>query len=80
MLLVDGLGVQAQTVARLATVTRFTLLRAELYYFGRYSGVRNTQDLLMSNALQTSSATLGVAVAVRQTTRSALTSLTKRET
>ena len=47
---------------------------------GLYGDVRKTHDLSMLKALQTSSATLGVAVAVKHTTRSALISSTNRAT
>lgn len=49
-------------------------------HFGRYGEVRNTPCSSMSKALQMSSTTLTVAVAVRQMTRSALISWTKRAT
>lgn len=48
--------------------------------FGRYGVVRKTPASSILNALQTSFATLAVAVAVKQMTRSASTSSTKRAT
>lgn len=49
-------------------------------HFGLYGIVRKTPSWSIRNALQTSSATLAVAVAVKQMTRSALISSTKRAT
>jgi len=73
-------GLSEEMEARVRQLGRRTENRIWGDYFGLYGEVRKTQESVTLNALQMSSATLVVAVAVRQMTRSAWISSTKRAT
>jgi hypothetical protein len=81
LLFLSGFSVELQTKIELVDTSWVSMKHgtggANL---GLYGDVRKTHDLEMLKALQTSSATLGVAVAVKHTTRSALISSTNRAT
>ena len=79
VLFADGSCVELQARIELVATSRRDMEQGGTN-LGLYGDVRKTHDLLMSKALQTSSATLAVAVAVKHTTRSASISSTNRAT